>query len=140
MASRENPLNRRARLLEQEWERRANAIERQLFEPEPPFRVKMSEEDAFRKYMDDEENGFFQHARESQGGWMRDADVDAYAAWGQRMKAKFAPHLFLRDATNGQPEYGSLVEQVRRAHDRFNDPNDTPEEHDAIGNDADDGF
>jgi hypothetical protein len=103
--------------------------------------VRMSEEDAFRKYLDDEQNGFFRQARESQGGWMRDADVDAYAAWGMRMKSKFMPHMFLRDVTNQQPEYNALIEKVRLAHDRLNDPNDNPEDHaDLAGPEADQGF
>lgn len=138
MPQRENPLNRRAKLIEQEWERRSNAIETMLFEPEPPFAVRMSEQDAFRKYLVDKQDGFLVSARESNGGHMRDADVDAYARWGQRMEAKYMPHILLREITGGAPEYASLVDDVRRAHDRLNDPNDELE--DWGGDDPDEGF
>lgn len=138
MAAKENPLNRRAKLMEQEWERRSKSIEAMLFEPEPPFSVKMSEQDAFRKYLVDEQDGFFTTARESNGGHMRDEDVDAYSRWGQRMKAKYMPHILLRDLTGGAPEYAGIVDQVRLAHERLLDPNDEPE--DWGGDDADEGF
>lgn len=139
MPAKENPLNRRAKLLEQEWERRSSALEQQLFSPEPPFSVKMSEQDAFRKYLVDEQDGFFVNARESNGGHMRDEDVDQYARWGQRMKARYMPHLLMRDITNNDPQYSTLIDEIRRAHDRLNDPTDNPEEWDDAY-DTDEGF
>lgn len=133
MARGENPLDRRARLLDKEWTRRAASIEKQLFEPAPPFAVKMSEQDAFRRYLVHKQDGFFLNARESNGGHMRDEDVDKYAAWGRRMEAKYTPHLLLRDLTNGEPEYNAIIEEIRRAHERLNDPNDEPEDYGVTG-------
>jgi hypothetical protein len=139
VSQKENPLNRRARLLEQEWDRRAASIEAQLFSPSPPFSQKMNEMDAFRKYLDDKAQGFFLNARESNGGDMRDSDVDEYSKWGLRMEAKYLPHMLLRDMTGNQPEYFGIVDQVRRAKLRFDDPEDQPEEW-VDTSDADDSF
>ncbi len=139
MAQKENPLNRRARLLEQEWERRSTSLDAQLFGQGPPFAQKMSEQDAFRKYLKDKEEGFFLQARESNGGDRKDSDVDEYARWGQRMEAKYTPHMLLRDLTNNQPEYFGIVDQIKKAHERMLDPNDNPEEYVDTSH-ADEGF
>ena len=139
MASKENPLNRRMRLLEREWERRAASLDRKMFEPEPPFQVKMSEQDAFRRALVHEQDGYFLNARESNGGHIPDADMDRYASWFQRKKAEFLPHLLLRDVANNSPEYAGVIERVRLAKQRFDDPNDNPEEWDDTSG-ADEGF
>ena len=93
----QNPLDRRLAKLEQEYERRLKAMEARLFEPAPPFSVKMSEQDAFRKYLDDEQSGALYTMRESNGGWRRDEDVDSYCSWGERMRAKYMPATLLKD-------------------------------------------
>ena len=92
-----NPLDRRLAKLEQEYDRRSKAMEARLFEPAPPFSVKMSDQDAFRKYLEDEQSGALYTMRESNGGWRRDEDVDSYVSWGTRMKARFAPSMLLKD-------------------------------------------
>lgn len=93
----QNPLDRRLAKLEHEYDRRSASMERRLFEPTPPFSVKMSDQDAFRKYLDDEQSGALYTMRESNGGWRRDEDVDSYVSWGERMKARFAPEMLLKD-------------------------------------------
>jgi hypothetical protein len=110
-----------------------------LFSPSPPFSQKMNEMDAFRKYLDDKAQGFFLNARESNGGDRRDSDVDEYARWGRRMEAKYTPHLLMRDLTNNSPEYFGVVDEIRRAKMRLDDPDDNPEEYVDTSN-ADEDF
>lgn len=93
----QNPLDRRLAKLEHEYDRRSRSLENKLFSPAPPFSVKMSDQDAFRKYLDDEQSGALYTMRESNGGWRRDEDVDSYVSWGERMKARYAPSMLLKD-------------------------------------------
>jgi hypothetical protein len=117
-----NPLDRRLAKLGDEWERRLASYEQKLFQPAPPFSVKMSEPDAFRKYLDIEAKGELLSMRESQGGFRPDKDVDAYARWGERMKAKYMPAQYLNEtvgrplAASGQP-WATLQEPGADAED-----------------------
>ena len=109
-----NPLERRSEALENEFTRRKDSMVTFLTESGPAFQVKMSEQDAYRRYRQHVEDGYLYKGRVSNGGEVPDDQMDQYAAWGGRMDAKYMPEQVLAGAIEPGTEPYRLFEQLRQ--------------------------
>jgi hypothetical protein len=104
--SNRNPLERRAALLEQRVSRMSNMVTQMLTDPNPPFMVKMTDDEQLQRYIRDRQSGDLKTMRESNGGPYPDEEVDKYAAWGEHQLAEHLPAMVLndhRDPSNPTP-------------------------------------
>ena len=108
------PIERLSSATADEFLRRKDSMVTFLTENGPPFQVKMSDQDAYRRYRQWVEDGYLYKGRVSNGGEVPDDDMDRLAAWGARKDAEYMPQQVLAGTIEPGTQPYQLFEQLRR--------------------------